>query len=147
MSVTEFSRQLDDEEGTRIDKKMKYSRFYQKNNKYSRKIYLSASNVPELPVNEGNSLFAWFTEKFKTRVDDNIESTCCFTNHDIEVHCCSEIDKDSENKPIFVESIIYSGKNRIYKNEGKNALVNIKSSKVNNYGMLEYTIEYPSREQ
>ena len=72
MSVTEFSRQLDDEEGTRIDKKMKYSRFYQKNNKYSRKIYHSASNVPELPVNEGNSLFAWFTENFKTRVDDNI---------------------------------------------------------------------------
>ena len=35
MSVTEFARQLDDEEGTGIDTKMKYSRFYWKNNKYS----------------------------------------------------------------------------------------------------------------
>ena len=52
----------------------------------------------------------WFTETFKTRVDNNIEYTCCFTNHDIEVHCCSEIDKEIENKPIFVESIIYLGK-------------------------------------
>ena len=102
--------------------KMKYSRLYWKNNKYSRNIYHSASNLPVLAFNEGTSLFAWFTEKFKTRVDDNIEPTCCFTNHDIEDRYCSEIDKDSKNKPIFVESIIYSGKNMIYKNKGKNAL-------------------------
>ena len=85
MSVTEFARQLEDEEGTGIDTKMKYSILYWKNNKYSRKIYHSASNIPELAVNEGNSLFAWLKEKFKTRVDENIESTCCFANHDIEV--------------------------------------------------------------
>ena len=148
MSVTEFARQLDDEECTGIDTKMKYSRFYWKNNKYSRKIYHAASNFPELAVNEGTSLFAWFTEKFKTRVDDNIEPTCCFTNHDIEDPCCcSEMDKDSKNKPIFVESIIYSGENMIYKNEGKNALVKIKGSKINSDKILEYTIEYPSGEQ
>ena len=80
MSVTEFARQLDDEEGTSIDMKMKYSRFYCKNNKYSQEIYHSASNLPELAVNEENSLFTWFTEKFKTHVDDNVVSTCCFTN-------------------------------------------------------------------
>ena len=39
MSITELARQLDDEEGTGIDTKMKYSRFYWDNNKYSRKIF------------------------------------------------------------------------------------------------------------
>ena len=37
MSITEFARQLDDEERTGIDKKMKYSRFYWDDKKYSRK--------------------------------------------------------------------------------------------------------------
>ena len=144
MSVTVFSRQLNDEKGTGINTKMKYSIFYWNNNKYSRKIYRSALNLPELAVNEVNSLFAWFREKLKTCVDDNIESTCCFTNQNIEVHCWSEIDKDSENRPIFVESIIYPGENMIYNNKGKNALVKIKSIKVNNDGVLKYTIEYLS---
>ena len=147
MSITELARQLDDEEGTGIDTKMKYSRFYWDNNKYSRKIFHSASNLPELAINEGNSLFVWFTEKFKTRTDDTIHPTCCFTNQDIDAHCCSEIDKASKLKPIFVESIIYPGENMIYKNEGKNALVKIQDSKINDIGMLEYTIEYSSGEK
>ena len=32
----------------------------------------------------------------------------------------------------------------IYKNKGKNALVEIQHSKINDIGMLEYTIEYSS---
>ena len=43
MSVTEFAKQLDDEESTGIDTKMKYSRFYWKQNQFSKKIYHSAS--------------------------------------------------------------------------------------------------------
>lgn len=81
MSVTAFAEQLGDEEGTGIDTKMKYSRFYWKGNRFSRKIYHSASNLPELAINEGNVLFSWWTKMFNKRVDDTVQSTCCFTNH------------------------------------------------------------------
>ena len=85
---------------------------------------------------------------FKTCVEDTINPTCCFTNQDIKTHCFSDIDNSSKNdKPIFVESIIYPGKNMIHKNEGKNVLIKVKNSKINMNGMLECTIEYPHREQ
>ena len=117
MSVTEFAKQLDDEEGIGIDTKMKYSRFYWKQNQFSRKIYHSASNLPELAINEGNTLFTWFTKKFGAKVDDTINPTCCFTNHDLENHCCATMDKgDKQDDSMFVESVIYPGEKFIYKN-------------------------------
>ena len=64
MSVTSYAKQLGDEDGTGIDTKMKYSRFYWKNNQYSRQIFHSASNLPELAINEGNKPFSWFSRAF-----------------------------------------------------------------------------------
>jgi hypothetical protein len=147
MSVTEFAKQLDDEEGTGIDTKMKYSRFYWKQNKYSRKIYHSASNLPELAINEGNTLYSWFTKKFGTRVDDTINPTCCFTNSDHDNHCCVTIDRGKPDDTTFIESIIYPGEKLIYKNEGDNAVVKIIDSNLDKDGMLRYTIEFASGER
>ncbi len=147
MSVTAFAEQLEDEEGTGIDTKMKYSRFYWKGNKYSRKIYHSASNLPELAINEGNVLFSWFTKMFSNRVDDTVHTSCCFTDALFENHCCATIDKSNVSEDAsFVESVIYPGENLIYKNQGRNATVKIISSKVGKDGMLEYTVEFPSGE-
>ena len=77
MSVTELAKQFNDEEGPIIDTKMNHSLFYWKNNKISRKIHHSSSNIPELAINEGNTLFTWFTAKFSRKIDDNINATCC----------------------------------------------------------------------
>ena len=147
MSVTEYARQLNDEEGTGIDTKMKYSRFYWKNNQYSRRIYHSESNLPELAINEGETLFTWFTNMFRSKVNDDIETACCCTNHILESQCYAAIDKsNSPQDPMFVESIIYNGENLIYKNGGHNDLVKVLSSKVDEDGMLRYAIEYSSGE-
>ena len=89
MSVTELAKQLGDEEGTGIDAKMKYSRLYWNKNEYSWKIYHSASNLPELAINEGNKLYSWYTWMFATKVDDSITPTCCFTSSELEDYCCA----------------------------------------------------------
>ena len=77
MSVTELAKQFNDEEGTGIYTYMNHSLFYWKNNQLSRKIHHSSSNIPELAINEGTTLFTWFTEKFSSNIDDTINPTCC----------------------------------------------------------------------
>ena len=94
MSVTSFAKQLGDEDGTGIDTKMKYSCFYWKNNQYSRKIFHSTSNLPELAINEGNKLYSWFTRVFSRKVQDTINPSCCFTN--FENCCCTTVDKSRD---------------------------------------------------
>ena len=56
MSVTELSKQFNDEEVTGIDTKMNHSHFYWKNNQFSQKIHHSSSNIPELAINEGTNI-------------------------------------------------------------------------------------------
>ena len=62
MSDTKLAKQFNDEEGTGMDTKMNHSHFYWKNNHFPRKIHHSSSNPPELAINEGTTLFTWFTE-------------------------------------------------------------------------------------
>ena len=62
MRVTELAKQFNDEEGTGIDTKVNHSLFYWKNNPFSRKIHHSSSNLLELAIKEGTTLFTWFTE-------------------------------------------------------------------------------------
>lgn len=147
MSVTEFAKQLNDEDGTGIDTKMKYSRFYWMGNKYSRKIYHSASNLPELAINEGDTLYTWFIKMFRSKVNDDVEIACCCTNQILDKQCCTTIDRNIHSKDTtFVKSIIYNGENMIYKNEGHNDLVKVIANKVGEDGMLRYTIEFSSGE-
>ena len=148
MSVTELANQFNDEEGTGINTKMNYSRFYWRDNKFSRKIYHSAFNIPELVINKGTTLFTWFTQKFSRKIDDSINPSCCFTNHNLEIHCCTTIDKSTTDKDnMFFESVIYNGENLIYKNQCHNAVIKIIDSGLNKDGMLEYTIEFASGER
>ena len=114
-----------------------------KNNQFSQKIHHSSSNIPELAINEGTTLFTWFTKKFIRKIDDTINPTCCCTNQDLETRCQSIIDRSTTAKEnTFVESVIYNGENLIYKNQGHNAVIKIIYSRLNTDGMLEYTIEF-----
>ena len=143
MSVTELAKQFNDEEGTAIDTKMNHSLFYWKNNPFSRKIHHSSSNIPELAINEGTTLFTWFTEKFIRKIEDTINPTCFCTNQDLETHCQSTLDRSTTSKEkTFFESVIYNGDNLIYKNQGYNAVIKIIDSELNTNGMLEYKIEF-----
>ena len=87
MSLTELAKQFNDEEGTGIDTKMNHLLFQWKNNQFSRKIHHSSSNIPELEINGGTTIFTWFAEKFSRKIDDTINPTCCCTNQDIETRC------------------------------------------------------------
>ena len=147
MSVTEFARQLNDTEGTGIDTKMLLSRFYWDHNKFSRTIHHSGSNLPELAINEGNVLYSWWTRAFSRKVDDSVKPTCCFISRDFDDHCCATIDKEKGvNNSTFVESVIYPGESLIYKYQGRNAMVTVKSSKISDKGILTYTVIFPSGE-
>ena len=83
ISVTELAKKFNDEEGTGIYTKMNHSLFYWKNNKFFRKIHHSSSNLPELSINEGTTLFTWFTERFSRKIKNTINPTCCYTNQDL----------------------------------------------------------------
>ena len=122
---------------------MNHSHFYLKKNQFPRKIHHSSSNLPELAINEGTTLFTWFTEMFIRKIDDTINPTCCCTNQDLETHYQSTIDRYTTAKDnTFVESVIYNGDNLIYKNQGHNTVIKIIDSGLNTNGMLEYTIEF-----
>ena len=87
MSVTELANKFNDEEGTGIDTTTNHPLFYWKNNQFSRKIHHSSSNLPELAINEGTTLFTWFTKTFSRNIDDTINPTCYCTNQYLETHC------------------------------------------------------------
>ena len=122
---------------------MNHSLFYWKNNQFSWKIHHSSSNLPELAINEGTTLFTWFTENFIRKIDNTINPSCCCTNQDLETHCQSNFDRSTTAKGnTFVDSVIYNGENLIYKNQGHSAVIKIIDSGLNTNGMLEYTIEF-----
>ena len=123
--------------------KMNHSLLYWKKDQFPRKIHHSSSNIPELAINEGTTIFTWFTEKFIRNIDDTIKPTCCCTNQDLETNCKSTLDRSTTAKEnTFVESVIYNGDNLIYKNQGHNAFIKIIDSGLNTNGMLDYIIEF-----
>ena len=146
MSVTELARQLDDKDSTGIDTRMKYSRFYWEGNKFSRKIYHSSSNLPELAINEGATLYTWFTKKLCTKLNDDIQPVCCCTNSHLEKQGKATLIEPDETDDLFVKSVIYNGENMIYKNAGDNDLVKVLSNKLDGNGMLTYVIEHSKGE-
>ena len=60
LSVTKFADQLNDDHGTGCDTKRNYSILYWDNKSFQRTIKHRDSNLPELVVNEGWSIFRVF---------------------------------------------------------------------------------------
>ena len=120
LSITTLADQLNDDNGTGIDTKRRTSRLHWGNHRYERTFLHSSSNLPEMPVNEGASSFAYFTNAWARKVDDNIQCTCCPTNK----HLDKLSDKDKTGfVESFLESVIHENEMMLYKNQGKNAMV------------------------
>eukprot|EP00956_Cyclotella_meneghiniana_P031729 scaffold84308_cov35-Cyclotella_meneghiniana.AAC.1 len=145
LSITEFAAFLNDDDGTGIDTKRSHSRFYWDNNKYSRKFVHSNSNLPELSINSGNKAFAWFMSKFSRTCDDHIHHTCCLTNRHIQDLADKAEKQGNVAHEPFLESLIYPEEKMIYKREGRNALVKVISSQLED-DKLTFTIEFPHGE-
>jgi hypothetical protein len=84
LSITALADQLNDDNGTGIDTRRRTSRLYWDNNRYEKTFLHSSSNLPEMPVNEGVSSFAWFTNACARKLNDNIQCTCCLTNKHLD---------------------------------------------------------------
>ena len=68
LSGTCLADQFKDDDGTGIDTKRNRSRFYWDHNKYQRTIIHPASNLPELPVNEGFTFSGLYSRVFGRKV-------------------------------------------------------------------------------
>jgi hypothetical protein len=119
LSITCLADQFKDDDGTGIDTKQTKSRFYWDNNQFQRTINHPASNVPELPINEGFSLAARFTNAFATKVCR--EKTHC------HCHLSQQIpEDDSEKQTLELSSnMFHVGETLLYTNEGHTTYVRV----------------------
>ena len=97
MSVTCFSRQLNDLTGTGINTQKSQSRFDWDSNKLLLTIQNSPSNLPEISINEGFALSTRFCAIVLRviNVSNHPRCTCCFNN----------IYADDDNKDICTEKL------------------------------------------
>jgi hypothetical protein len=141
LSITELAKALNDDEGTGIDTKRMYSRFYWDSNKYQKTFKHSSSNLPEMAINEGTSSFSWFTRACARKFNDYIGTACCCSTAHIE-ELAEKIDRD-KTQQIFLDSIIQINEQLIYKREGTNSMVRVISSRLNKDNVLEYKVRFP----
>jgi hypothetical protein len=119
LSITCLADQFKDDDGTGIDTKLTKSRFYWDNNQFQRTINHPASNLPELPINEGFSLAARFTNAFATNVCRNKKHCHC--------HLFQQIPEDDSKKPTIEldSNMFHVGETLLYTNEGHTTYVRV----------------------
>ena len=81
LSVTKFADQLDDYHGTGCDTKPNCFVLYWNNKRFQRMIKHPASNLPELIVNEGWSIFHIFSKVVGTKVYLGKQFCHCHASH------------------------------------------------------------------
>jgi len=119
LSVTGFADQLNDDEGTGIDTKRSTSRFYWQNDRFHRTIAHSASNLPELRVNEGFSAAGLFSKAFSFKV--NLAKKFC------HCHASNLIpgDGDDSHKIDVDSDLFHVGETLLYTNAGHTTYVKV----------------------
>ena len=139
LSVTEFARQLDDVEGTGIDTKQLKSRFYWNNNKYSVTIRHPASNLPEMPINEGFSS----AQKYAALVNKVINTaiswrySCCFT----KIQDCEDFEDYSTVLTTDIkEELFEEGETLFCAIDGWSGLVKVKSIYMDDANVLRFIV-------
>ena len=99
-----------------------------------------------MPINGGNGAFVWFMKKFKRQCDH----FCCLSNAHlndpesvfrVKVNRPNPLQKVDESIT-FLESMIYPDENMIYKKEGRNSLVKVQSSQVQD-DLLTFDVQFP----
>ena len=154
LSVTSFARQLNDKEGTGIDTKMAYSRFYWDKGRYQRIIRHPASNLPEMSINEGFSLATMY-RAFVSRVINPAvkpEYSCHFTHLDSDDHCCESRCGCTGHEAFSTAAVIDNpaedpqheqfeiGETLFYSNCGHSTMVKLKSFQLDGSNVLRLTV-------
>jgi hypothetical protein len=101
----------------------------------------SSANLPEMPINEGNSSFSWFTRACARKFNDCIGKTCCLINKHLDE--LSDKVQNGLGNEILLESVIQPGEHMLYKREGKNSMIRILSSHINKEGAIIYKVRFP----
>ena len=110
LSVTSLARQEDDEEGTWIQTKLRYSIFTWDKGLANCRINHSQNCLPELTINEGTSRFALFCKIFSASQDDTKlhAHTACMDASDVpfSVGSTARITSDGHNGLVTITRII-----------------------------------------
>lgn len=144
LSVTAFARQLQDNEYTGIDTKLNFSRFYWDHGKGQRTIRHPASNLPEMEVNSGYSLFTRFRAMVCKLIDTGVDSR--FSAHFIDFgettsscHCAHAHASDLTNHETFDV-----GETLFYTKDGFSTLVKVHKLKFDQDNILRITVTTPN---
>ena len=139
--MTSFAKQLNDEEGTGVDTKQKYSRFYWDRGKFSRIIWHPNTNLPELPINEGFSVHSIFRGIVSRVINPSIssENSCCLT-------CLDHDTLQQDNKAAWATSsdtsdIFEVGETLFYTKDGKSAIVKIVAVSLDDDHVLRFSVK------
>jgi len=132
LSVTGFADQLKDDDGTGIDTKRSTSRFYWQNDRFQRTIAHSASNLPELRVNEGFSAAGLYSKAVCFKV--KLAKKYC------HCHASNLIPGDGENShKIDVDSdLFHVGETLLYTNAGHTTYVKVEKILLDNDCVLRF---------
>ena len=141
LSVTSFAKQLEDEEGTGIDTKQRYSRFYWNFGKNHRIIRHPESNLPELSINEGFSQSRVYRVLVSKVINTDIhqEHSCCFTRLDDDDRstCIKQAHSVCDN---MTTELFDVGETVFFSKDGYSTFVKIKSFKLDDSNVLRFTV-------
>ena len=143
LSVTKFADQLNDDEGTGIDTKRNHSVLYWNENQFQRTIRHPASNLPEMPVNEGWSCFNLFSKLVGTKV-------CLEKQHS---HCHANlVENDEEDTPApnivdLSDEIFHVGETLLYLKEGRATYAKIEKITLDSDSVLRFKVKTSSGEE
>ena len=135
LSVTRFADQLDDDEGTGINTRRSYSEFYWQDGKFKRTIRHPASNLPELPVNEGWNSFSLFSKLFGAKV--------CLEKQHCHCHTSNLILDDETAQPVLdlSDDIFHVGETLLYSKEGHTVYVRIEAIELGYDSVLRFKVK------
>ena len=143
LSVTSFAKQLKDSEGTGIDTKMAYSRFYWDFGKYQRIIHHPPSNLPEMTINEGFSFATMYRALVSKVINPSIshQRSCCMTNlEESTAHTCCH-DVHASTSSFDLETELYEvGETLFYTKDGYSSLVKVKSFSLDDDNILSFVV-------
>ena len=121
LSVTKFADQLNDDDGTGIDTKCSHSTFYWDNNKYRRTVRHPASNLPELPINEGWSVFSLNSKIVGTKLSLSKQHCHCHSSHLIPDD--DDVDEPAPKSIEVTDDMFHVGETLLYCRNGRTVYV------------------------
>lgn len=144
LSVTSLAAQLNDKTGTGINTRWTTSTFYWENNKFQRTIPHSASNLPELPINEGFTLASLYTKAVGLKVN--------LTKSFFHCHRTTLISQDETDDELIQptpklnlsDDIFHVGETLLYTKEGQASYVRVEKIFLDSDSILKLCVRSAS---